>query len=123
MSEVSMDYFRGRKLVIATMHCKERVLGPILETSHGVVKVLPEGFNIDIYGTFSGEVEREMDPLETARIKFIDACKKSGCTLDVSSEGSFGAHPTMLYLPGDDEIMVLMDMKNDIYARVRVVFA
>lgn len=121
MSKASLDYFRGRKLVIATMHGKEKVLAPILETSLGVVTVLPEGLNTDVYGTFSGEIEREIDPLETARIKCIDACKKSGCTLAVSSEGSFGAHPTMLYVPADDEIMVLMDMENDIYVRARVV--
>lgn len=121
MNEVTIDYFKGRKLVIATMHGKEKVLASILETSLGVLAVLPEGFNTDIYGTFSGEAERETDPLETARIKCIDACKKSGCTLAVSSEGSFGAHPTMLFLPADDEIMVLVDMENDIYARARVV--
>jgi N-acyl-D-aspartate/D-glutamate deacylase len=61
-----------------------------------------------------------MDQLETAGIKCIDACKKSGCTLPLSSKGSFGAHPTVFCISADDEMMVLMEMENDIY-RARVV--
>ncbi|WP_252790685.1 DUF6671 family protein [Mucilaginibacter flavidus] len=103
------------------MHGKEKVISPIFEKALGVETVLPDGFNTDWYGTFSAEIEREKDPLETARSKCIDACRITGCTLAVASEGSFGAHPTIYFIPADDEIMVFMDLENDIYVRARVV--
>ncbi|MFC3562693.1 DUF6671 family protein [Pedobacter jamesrossensis] len=121
MNEKSILIFKGRKLVIATMHGKEKVLGTILEKELGVETIVPKEFNTDFYGTFFGEVEREKDPLETARTKCLDACRISGCTLAVASEGSFGPHPTIYFIPGDEEIMVFMDLENDVYVRARVV--
>lgn len=121
MNKPSNAIFSGRKLVIATMHGKEKVIAPLLEKALGVETLLPEGFNTDRYGTFSGEIEREKDPLETASTKCLDACRMTGCTLAVASEGSFGAHPTIFFIPADDEIMVFMDLENDIYVRARVV--
>ena len=54
--------FSGRKLLIATMHQKEKAIAGILEKQLGVKCVVPENFNTDLLGTFSGEVEREDDP-------------------------------------------------------------
>ena len=59
--------FKGRKLLIATMHKKEMAIAPILEKALGVKCVLPENFNSDLLGTFSGEIERKDDPLLTAK--------------------------------------------------------
>ena len=51
--------FAGRRLCIATMHHKERVLRPLLERSLGVVCVVPpRGFDTDRFGSFSGTVAR-----------------------------------------------------------------
>ena len=82
-----MDLFRGRRLVIATMHGKERVIAPILEEALGVEVVVPDisNFNTDMFGTFSGETERTLDPVETARQKCITACKAMNETLAVAS--------------------------------------
>lgn len=113
--------FKARKLVIATMHGKEEVLAPILEKSLGVEVIVPQEFDTDLYGTFFGELEREKDPLETAKIKCLDACRVTGCSLAVASEGSFGPHPTIYFIPADEEILVFMDLENDIYVRARVV--
>lgn len=113
--------FEGRTMVIATMHGKEQVVAPILEQALGVQTILPENFDTDFYGTFSGEKTRDLDSFETAKAKAKAACVHSGCTLGVASEGSFGPHPTLYFMPADDEVMVLVDLQNDICIRARVI--
>jgi len=106
--------FNGRTLVIATMHKKELVIEPILETELGVKCVLPENFNSDQWGTFSGEIERVLDPVSTARQKCLKAMELSGCDLGIASEGSFGPHPSLFFIQSDDEFLILIDLKNNI---------
>ncbi len=106
--------FEGRTLVIATMHKKEQVLAPILETGLGVKCILPEHFNSDQWGTFSGEIERSLDPVATAREKCLRAMELSGCDLGIASEGSFGPHPNLFFNQADDEFLLLIDSKNNI---------
>lgn len=114
------NIFKGRMLTIATMHGKEQVMAPILQKSLGVEITLPENFDTDRYGTFSGEIERNLSPLETAKLKCIEACEFSNCTLAVASEGSFGQHPSSAFIPADDEIVVFMDIENNITIKSRV---
>jgi len=111
--------FAGRKLVIATKHQKEFVIAPALEEGIGVKCFVPEDFDTDQFGTFCGEVERKMSPLETARLKCSAAMAATGCDLSVSSEGSFGPHPSLVFIPADDELLVLIDKKNNLEISVR----
>lgn len=104
--------FAGRDLVIATMHGKEKVMAPVLERELGTRIILPAGFDTDRFGTFSGEVSRPKDPLETARMKCRAAAEETGCSLIVASEGSFGPHPGMFFIPSDDELVVLIDLER-----------
>lgn len=110
----SLELFKGRTLVIATMHGKEKVIAPILERELGVKVVLPINFDTDQYGAFSGEIDRALDPLATAKLKCIDACTTSNCTLAIASEGSFAQHPNLFFMPADEELLVFMDLQNDI---------
>ena len=50
--------FKGRRLLIATKHQKEKVIVPLLEMELGVKCFVPEYFDPDVLGTFTGEVER-----------------------------------------------------------------
>lgn len=106
--------FEGRKLVIATMHNKESVIAPVLESVLGVRCFTPKNLYTDALGTFSGEIPRTLTPIEAARQKCIMAMELSGCDLAVASEGSFGPHPGMPFLPVDDELLVLIDKKNQL---------
>ena len=65
--------FKNRNLVIATKHGKELVIAPILEKELGVKCFLPLNFDSDELGTFTGEIEREDDPITTARKKCLKA--------------------------------------------------
>lgn len=103
--------FQGRKLLIATQHEKERVIAPILERELGVQCIINKGFDTDKLGTFSGEVERTDDPITTARNKCLMAMDLANCDLVISSEGSFGPHPTIYFLPADEKFLVFIDKK------------
>lgn len=111
--------FKGRDLVIATKHRKEEVIAPILELGLGVNCFLPEYFDTDTFGTFTGEVERELDPISTVRQKCLTAMELSNCDLGVASEGSFGSHPTLFFASADDEFLIFIDKKNDLEIIVR----
>lgn len=115
----STNFFTGRKLTIATMHQKERVIQPILEKELQVVCEVPENFNTDLFGTFSGEVKRTSTAIKTAREKCLAAMEITGSEMAVSSEGSFGSYPGIAFLPGNEELIFFMDKKNDIELFVR----
>ncbi len=106
--------FSGRKVIIATKHQKEKVIAPLLENELGLEAQVLEGFDTDVFGTFTGEVERLYDPVETARQKCIKAMELSGCDMAIASEGSFGNHPSIIFVPADSEIVLLIDKKNEL---------
>lgn len=107
-------FFEGRDLVIATMHGKERAIGPALEGALGVRIRVAQGLNTDAFGTFTGEIERQGDARAAARAKCHAALAHTGCDLAVATEGSFGPHPTALFLPAHEELICLLDARNGI---------
>ena len=111
--------FQNRKLLIATKHQKERVIAPILENELGVTCFVDETFDTDTLGTFTGEVERELDPVSTVREKCLRAMKLSNCDLGIASEGSFGSHPSIFFVSADDEFLIFIDTLNNIEVIVR----
>lgn len=111
--------FEGRDLIIATKHKKEKVIAPILEQALGVNCFLPEYFDTDTLGTFTGEVERELDPVSTVRQKCLMAMELSNSDLGVASEGSFGPHPTLFFASSDDEFLIFIDKTNELEIIVR----
>jgi hypothetical protein len=111
--------FQGRKLVIATKHQKEKVIAPLLDSALGVVCFVNESFDTDTLGTFTGEIERELDPIATARKKCLLAMELSNCDLGVASEGSFGPHPSLFFVSADDEFLIFIDKKNKLEIIVR----
>lgn len=111
--------FRGRNLLIATKHEKEKVIAPILEKELGVKCAISSGFDTDELGTFSGEIERKDDPITTSKNKCQIAMELSNCDMAIASEGSFGPHPSLFFVPADDEFLLFMDRKNDLEIIVR----
>lgn len=105
-------FFGDRPLLIASKHQKERVIAPLMAENLGVKPIVAEQFDTDLLGTFSGEIERVHDPLTTLRLKCELAMEQYSCDLAIASEGSFGAHPSLLFIPADDEMLLLLDRKN-----------
>jgi hypothetical protein len=111
--------FEGRDLLISTNHGKEQVIGPMLSASLGINFFTIPNLNTDDFGTFSGEVERIDDPFITTKKKCERGMELSNFDLALASEGSFGPHPTLLFVPADDELLVLVDKKNDLLITAR----
>ena len=65
----------------------------------------------DKLGTFSGEVERNGNALECARRKCEWSLERLGDKVEfaIASEGSFGPHPFIPFLPCDHEILYFID--------------
>ncbi|MFT7072872.1 DUF6671 family protein [Patiriisocius sp. Uisw_017] len=116
---MSFKLFNDRRLLIATKHKKERVIAPLLEKNLGVICFTNDSFDTDALGTFSGEVERELDPITTVRKKCLLAMEASDCDLGVASEGSFGAHPSIFFASANDEFLIFIDKKNNLEIIVR----
>lgn len=112
------EFFLGRKVLIASMHGKEKVISPVLERL-GMLPESMEGFDTDRFGTFSGEKERQGDPLTVLNDKCIAAYKETGIDLIVASEGSFGPHPSLYFIPADDELILLKDFRKGLEMYVR----
>lgn len=108
------NLFADRVGVIATMHHKEKVIAPLLETQLGVQLVVSQGLNTDAFGTFTRDIKRPGDQLYTARRKAETAMALTGLSLAVASEGSFGPHPALPYLPCNREIVVLIDREQEL---------
>jgi hypothetical protein len=106
--------FKGRRLIIATRHKKEQVIAPLFEKAFDVKCFTDQSFDTDSFGSFSGEIERTLGPVETARQKCLAAMKKNDCDLGIASEGSFGPHPSIFLINADDEFIIFIDKKNNI---------
>lgn len=113
--------FAGRTLLIATKHKKERVISPIFEKEFGVHCVVSQNFDTDLLGTFSGEIERKKSPLETVKEKCLLAMEANQCDLAIANEGSFGPHPTLFFIPADDEYLIFIDKKNNLEIVARII--
>lgn len=106
--------FEGRKIVIAPKHRKEKVIAPILIEQLGLDSFVAEGLDTDLFGTFTGEIERVAGPLEALRLKAERAIQLTGVDLAIASEGSFGPHPTAFFVPAGEELMLFVDKQNGI---------
>jgi hypothetical protein len=111
--------FKNRRLLIATKHEKETVIAPLLEKNLGVICFTNADFDTDSLGTFSGEIERELDPIATVKNKCLLAMEASDCDLGVASEGSFGSHPSVFFASADEEFLIFIDKKNNLEILVR----
>lgn len=111
---MSDSFFTKRVGIIATMHHKEQVIAPLLEQKLGMKVIVPSNFNTDIFGTFSREIKRQGTQLEAARLKAQTALLLNNETLAVASEGTFGPHPVLSYLPCNREVVLLLDKTHNL---------
>ena len=112
--------FNNRKLLIATKHGKEKVIAPLVENALSVICQPSSDFDTDLFGTFTGEIERSLDPLSTARNKCWAAMTMNNFDLAIASEGSFGPHPFLPFIPANEEILIFLDAKNHLEISVSV---
>jgi len=107
--------YRGDRAMLATMHAKERVIGPIVERFLGLRLEVADGLNTDAFGTFSRDVERSGSQLEVAKAKIGAVFERTpDLKVGLASEGSFGPHPQVPFCAIGREIVVLIDRSTDL---------
>ena len=107
------DIFKHRTAVLITKHKKEEVIFPVLAQTGMNLKLL-DTIDTDTFGTFTRDIDRTGTQLEAARYKALKAIEETGESIAIASEGSFGAHPTIYFVPANIELVVLIDTLNDI---------
>jgi hypothetical protein len=93
-ARIAEHYFSGRTTILASMHGKEKALGPMLEETLNIRLEKAKGLDTDQFGTFTNDTPQTGSAYQVALMK-IEAAKKlyPEETLFISSEGSFNAHP------------------------------
>lgn len=105
-----MSTFAGMVAALGTSHGKERVIGPMLAGELGVRVDVVRDLDTDRFGTFTREVPRVGTALDAARVKARAAMEAHGrARLGLSSEGSFGPHPSVPFVPSGVELVLLVD--------------
>jgi len=101
--------YEGQTAALATLHAKQRAIGPAFRRRLGLALSVPEGIDTDRLGTFTGEVPRPAGLKETAVLKAKMALEATGLPLAIASEGSFGPHPVIPFLPLAREALAFID--------------
>ena len=109
-----MIFFKNRTLLIATNHQKEKVLAPIFEKYLYVKCITSNQIKTDLFGTFSGEIDRIHSSEDTLKEKSQYAFEKTKLDLVLTSEGSFGSHPFIPFASLNEEWLLFKDYKNNI---------
>jgi hypothetical protein len=67
-----------------------------------------------VLGTFTGEIVRPGTPVEVVLRKARMGMQASGLPLGLASEGSFGFHPLIPFIPSDTELLAFIDDEAEI---------
>jgi len=104
--------YRHETFAMATMHAKERAVArPLSRWLGSAVKVAP-GIDTDAFGTFTSDILRRGTMLDAARAKALAAIEATGLDLGLGSEGSFGPHPFVPFIPGGTEVLLCHDRRR-----------
>jgi hypothetical protein len=85
-----------------------------LRRALGVDLVVPDALDTDELGTFSGEIARVGDPGSVCLTKARLGMAMTGLRIGFASEGSFGPHPSVPFMPADHEVMTFVDDDRDL---------
>jgi len=106
--------YNNQHILLATKHKKEEAIRPVFESLLGCYIDVPDDYDTDKFGTFSGEVKRKKTARETCILKAKKAAKEYGYKYAIASEGSFVPHPQMFFLASNIEVLVFIDLERDI---------
>ena len=102
-----------QQVALITKHQKARWIAPYLAPLGYEVNE-SNLFDTDVLGTFSGEVERTLSPMEAALTKAQKACELTQSDWGLGSEGSFGGGPAPGMINWNDELLCLYQASTGI---------
>lgn len=103
--------YDGERVILTTKHGKASAVAPPFERILGA-KVIECQADTDSLGTFSGEVERQGSAAECASIKCELGLDLLNAEFGISSEGSFGPHPELPFIPAGVELLCFVDRRR-----------
>ncbi|WP_395382433.1 DUF6671 family protein [Mesorhizobium sp. UC22_110] len=106
--------YAGLRAVLATMHGKDAAIVPVFQERLELSVVTPSAIDTDALGTFTGEIPRSGTIREAAIAKARLGMAVTGLSIGIASEGSYGPHPHVPFIPGGVEFMVLVDDERGI---------
>lgn len=111
--------YAGCCIILTTKHAKSIAIAPPFLEKLGA-SILEYVVDTDTLGTFSGEIERKGNALECARRKCEWSLNKLGDKIEfaLASEGSFGTHPLIPFLPCNREILYFIDCKQKFHLHI-----
>ena len=112
IDRLSFNRYLGRRIGIASLHGKERILTRPLWVGLGLNLCHASAVDTDRFGSFGGETPRLADALSTCRRKADAAMEALGLELGIASEGSFGPHPAVPMVPLGHEWMTFVDRRD-----------
>lgn len=99
------------RVALGTMHGKSAAIAPSF--AHlGIVLTVPDGLDTDRFGTFTGEVPRAGTMLEAASALARAAIAATGLRVGLVSEGAYGPHPVIPFLPHGRELLLWHDARS-----------
>jgi hypothetical protein len=107
------DWLKNKTIVVASKHEKDKVIKPLFDVKFDST-FLSCNIDTDQLGTFSGEIKRILTPYEAAIEKCRMAFNETDADFAISSEGSFGPHPTLFFVPADEELMLFMSRNEEL---------
>ena len=105
--------YAGRRIALATLHGKERVLARPLRIGLGLELCHTRAVDTNQFGSFCGDQPRLDDAVLTAQRKAEAAMQALGLDLGLASEGSFGPHPRVPLLVAGVECLVVVDHRSE----------
>lgn len=105
------QFFSDRIAALGTKHSKELVIGPTLKELLGLNVKIPNNFDSDKFGTFTGDKKRQNTQKDTAKLKAKEAMEILDLDIGIGSEGSFNSDPNYPSLIMNTEVVVLIDKR------------
>lgn len=100
--------YTGLEIYFGTKHGKEAAIRPLFFSLGCTVRVAE--IDTDLFGTFTGEIERKGSVRDALRAKIRATFDRHPeARLAIASEGSFGPHPFLGFIQSDHEALLFVD--------------
>lgn len=103
--------YKNELCVVASLHDKAKAIEPSFKEILGF-QIEKAEIDTDQLGTFTGEIERKLAPLDCVREKCKRGLEFKKGIYGVASEASFGPHPEIPFISSHHEILFFMDLKR-----------
>ena len=106
--------YKDCKILLATKHNKEKAIAPAFSEFLSA-KIVTCDLDTDLLGTFTSEIPRTQSALECARSKCLWGIEQNKSDYGIASEGSFGPHPYIPFVPSGHEILYFIDRTRNLF--------